>query len=93
MNLTLARPTPSPAIPNGLTAFMDDEPDDALPPDAPPCGTEAAYGRHRRHGEPVDDACRAADTRASAARRARWCPDCGYSVTGLNHRVLCGGAS
>lgn len=25
-----------------------------------PCGTVSAYKRHKRHGEPVDDACREA---------------------------------
>jgi hypothetical protein len=31
------------------------------PPRAPqPCGTYAAYRRHQRHGEPIDDACREA---------------------------------
>lgn len=27
------------------------------------CGTRAAYNRHLRYGEPVDDACRAANAR------------------------------
>jgi hypothetical protein len=35
------------------------------------CGTESAYDRHVRRGEPIDDACRAAHTRASAERRER----------------------
>jgi hypothetical protein len=44
------------------------------------CGTRHAYGRHRRRGEPIDDACRAAwnayrsDHRAAgrlARRKAR----------------------
>ena len=40
-----------------------------------PCGTEAAYRRHRRHGEPVDDDCRRAGTEAAAERaRNRWRP-------------------
>jgi hypothetical protein len=31
------------------------------PPRTPkPCGTMAAYRRHQRHGEPIDDACREA---------------------------------
>ena len=25
-----------------------------------PCGTQAAYKRHQRNGEPIDDACREA---------------------------------
>lgn len=29
----------------------------------PSCGTRAAYNRHLRNGEPVDDACRQANTR------------------------------
>lgn len=34
-----------------------------------PCGTRSAYRRHRRRGEPVDDACRVANT--AADRRLR----------------------
>lgn len=34
-----------------------------------PCGTEAAYQRHRRAGEPPCDPCREAQNRANAARR------------------------
>jgi len=34
-----------------------------------PCGTDAAYRRHLRNGEPVDDACRQAHTDAQRARR------------------------
>lgn len=38
-------------------------------PRAPlPCGTTAAWQRHRRHGEPIDEACRAA--RNAACRDA-----------------------
>ena len=56
-----------------LTAFMDDGPDEYLTvaEDRAPCGTERAYAQHRRHGEPIDAACRAADTRASLDRRRR----------------------
>jgi hypothetical protein len=32
-----------------------------------PCGTEAAYRRHNKHGEPIDEACR--DARNEANRR------------------------
>jgi hypothetical protein len=35
------------------------------------CGTPSAYDRHVKYGEPIDDACRAAHTRASAEKRAR----------------------
>jgi hypothetical protein len=28
-----------------------------------PCGTQAAYQRHVRHGEPADEACLAAERR------------------------------
>lgn len=31
-----------------------------------PCGTRAAYERHRRRKEPVDDACKAAKTEYAA---------------------------
>ena len=57
-----------------LTAFMDDEPEAPGPPrrsGLAPCGTEAAYRRHRRHGDPVDEDCRRAGTRAAAKRRAK----------------------
>lgn len=56
-----------------LTAFMDDEPGEGLTvtEDRLSCGTERAYAQHRRHGEPIDAACRAADTRASLGRRRR----------------------
>jgi len=30
----------------------------------PECGTTAGYQRHRRHHEPIDDACRAANNAA-----------------------------
>lgn len=39
-----------------------------------PCGTRAAYRRHRRRGEPIDDACRLwcnADAREQYAARLR----------------------
>ena len=34
-----------------------------------PCGTPAAYERHRRRNEPVDDACRAAARERALERR------------------------
>jgi len=34
-----------------------------------PCGTTAAYQRHVRRGEPIDDACREASRATSARRR------------------------
>lgn len=37
----------------------------------PPCGTHGAVAAHRRHGEPIDDACKAAD----AAYCAQWRQD------------------
>lgn len=40
----------------------------------PPCGTSAAYQRHRRYGQDVDAECRAAvcaERRADRARQAR----------------------
>jgi hypothetical protein len=41
-------------------------------PDVKPCGTDAAYARHYRHGEPIDDACRAAHSaRCKANYQAR----------------------
>lgn len=35
------------------------------------CGTSAAYDRHRRNGEPIDDACRAAHNDKNSAHRAK----------------------
>jgi hypothetical protein len=34
-----------------------------------PCGTRSAYQRHVRRGEPVDDACRAANARSAGQYR------------------------
>lgn len=48
----------------------------------PPCGTDAAYQRHRRCGEPVDDACRRAHSAGNAAywksgaQRPKPCTNC-----------------
>jgi hypothetical protein len=38
-----------------------------------PCGTEAAYQRHKAHGEPIDEACRVAanETRLESKRRTK----------------------
>lgn len=36
--------------------------------DAPPCGTEAAFARHRRRHEAIDEACRLEHNRAVTAR-------------------------
>lgn len=36
-----------------------------------PCGTRAAYERHLRRKEPVDDACREANNAANVAKRDR----------------------
>ena len=45
------------------------------PPSLAPCGTYAAYRRHLRHGEPIDEACQQAYTdyqrEYQRARRAR----------------------
>ena len=42
-----------------------------------PCGTPSAYSRHVRRGEPIDDACRKANTayKAAQARRPIVAPD------------------
>jgi WhiB family redox-sensing transcriptional regulator len=37
----------------------------------PGCGTTGAYDRHIKQGEPVDDACRAANTQRQRETRAR----------------------
>lgn len=39
--------------------------------DLKPCGTTAAYRRHLRRNEPIDEACRQANLRADAEKRAR----------------------
>ena len=41
-----------------------------IPNQPAPCGTEAAYARHVRNGEPIDEACLAA-TRQAQAERAK----------------------
>ncbi|MEU9733962.1 WhiB family transcriptional regulator [Streptomyces sp. NPDC048002] len=40
-----------------------------VPAQPAPCGTRAAYQRHLRRGEPVDDACRAANARDAGRYR------------------------
>lgn len=40
-------------------------------PGLAPCGTRTAYNRHRRRGEPVDEACRLANNESAARRRRR----------------------
>jgi hypothetical protein len=56
-----------------LTAWMDDLPDEA--PAGPgraassPCGTSAAYRRHRRRGEQACAACLAAERSRNAGRK------------------------
>jgi hypothetical protein len=39
-----------------------------MPPARAACGTYGAYRRHLKHGEPVDDACRAAQKAHDGAR-------------------------
>jgi hypothetical protein len=39
--------------------------------DVKPCGTSAAYRRHLRHGERIDESCRQANVRDTADRKAR----------------------
>lgn len=36
-----------------------------------PCGTEAAYKRHKRHGEDPDDECKAAYNKAQRGYYAK----------------------
>lgn len=40
-------------------------------PNPPPCGTYAAYQRHYRRGQPIDQACRDANRRYMADWRSR----------------------
>lgn len=39
--------------------------------DLAPCGTRSAARRHRRHGEPVDEACAVAESRYDTALHIR----------------------
>ncbi|GAA3155448.1 WhiB family transcriptional regulator [Streptomyces rectiviolaceus] len=70
----------------------------AKPRTLAPCGTPAAYDRHMRRGEPIDDACRVArrvryrpDRRTLATDPVR--PDCGtrsgYQWHTAHHEVPC----
>jgi hypothetical protein len=64
------------------------------PPNAypSPCGTPSAYARHKRLGEPVDLACRLANSAACKARRdktrkpARPLTPCGTRSAYVRHR-------
>lgn len=68
-----------------------------MPPRTEPCGTPAAAVYHRRHGEPVDDACAEALTRYKVAwsRRQRAnapirpCDGCGRKRP-IERRTWCG---
>jgi hypothetical protein len=53
-----------------------------------PCGTQGAYDRHLRRGEPVDDACRKAhaDRRREDRARARENAPCGTVAGYQRHR-------
>lgn len=46
----------------------------------PPCGTNAAYMRHRRLREPVDESCRAAHRRSMELRAEREGVGCGVGA-------------
>jgi hypothetical protein len=46
------------------------EPAKAGPMERQPCGTTAAYRRHLRHSESIDEACRLANSLDAAARKA-----------------------
>lgn len=47
------------------------DPEPARPGRKPaPCGTDSAYQRHVRNGEPIDDDCRTAHKRATAQYRS-----------------------
>jgi hypothetical protein len=62
---------------HGIWAGLDGNERTALDPTATArparllteCGTEAAYTRHKRRGEPIDEACQAAFTEAGRRRR------------------------
>jgi WhiB family redox-sensing transcriptional regulator len=61
--------------------------------DVMPCGTEAAYRRHCRRGEPIDEECRLAGNRARNDRDRRdhrRCPACRSRVSSQRHKSLCG---
>lgn len=64
-----------------------------------PCGTDAAYQRHYRRGEPIDDACREAHNakngplrraaRASEGTPCTSCPGMRKPYTGLPSKDWC----
>lgn len=53
-----------------------------------PCGTRAAYERHRVRGEPIDEACRMANREVHAALRGTVPPRHGLSGY-MNYGCLC----
>ncbi|MFJ3222798.1 WhiB family transcriptional regulator [Streptomyces sp. NPDC086783] len=61
------RPKPSTPVSADLSAARDQVRPTARRP--LPCGTRAAYQRHLRRREPVDDACRAANARSAGQYR------------------------
>ncbi|MGW7262143.1 WhiB family transcriptional regulator [Streptomyces sp. NPDC054842] len=61
------QPEPSAPVSAGPSATPDRSRPAATKP--PPCGTRAAYQRHLRRREPVDEACRAANSRSAGRYR------------------------
>lgn len=75
-------------------------------PASRPCGTRAAYRRHKRHGEEACPACLEAENarprkkaEAPAAAEpppiplAARCENCGYLLASSSHRIVCGDAA
>lgn len=93
-------PEPRPYVYRGtgvdlLTPYLDGLPEPEPVPPGPPavktCGTQAAYRRHLRRGEPPCEDCKKASARDTQDRsRRRRCGDCGYLCSSLNHKTLCG---
>lgn len=57
-----------------------------------PCGTPGAYRRHKRHGEPVDAACREAEQlyrRGGKPRTTRETPEHGTTTMYSKHGCKC----
>lgn len=61
----------APTIRRGTVSKVYAGPTGRPPAPIPECGTPKAYARHKRYGEPFDDACRAANREDVAARRER----------------------
>lgn len=62
-----------------------------------PCWCDGSMRAYRKHLALKEDPCGASRAEVNAytreQRQRNQCDTCGYSVTGPNHRILCGGAA